>query len=248
VDVILDFYRRRYRPVFRRNNSIHTEGGEDVDRGVVLGAPDCQVIDALEEADGSPTYKGGVVNRNALPAFFKTWAAVAWAELLKSLPDEDDAKLSQDAPAAEEFRRLVREALLDDVVLGEVIRKAGVTQTERRPLIFWCQKFARPGPWRSIRGKRCWCRLRDLGGGEVRLQVAIRHEVFSQLHADRRLSSMGANKFTRRAAKYGVGTSTENNRPHGQTAVVLDDAFVADLVAKLPDDVGGDEGGENPER
>jgi hypothetical protein len=244
VAIILDFLRRRYRPVFRRGSSIHCEDGTDVPMQVGCGVPDSQLIAALEGAADAPRFKGGAVNRNALPAFFKTWSRVAWGDLLLSLPDEDAAALADDAPACEEFRRLVREAMLSEVVLGDVIGKAGVTQTERRSLIGWCQRFAQPGPWRSIRSKRCWCRLRDLGGGEVRLQVAVRHEVFSQMHADRRLSVMGVNTFTRRAVRYKVGTSTRAERPHGWSAVVLHEEFIADLVATLPSD---DEPAEPPE-
>jgi hypothetical protein len=70
-------------------------------------------------------------------------------------------------------------------------------------------------------------------GGEIVLQVAIRHELFRQLHADRRLYDLNTNKFTRHAARYGVGTSDRSERPHGLAAVVLDAAFVKDLTAKM---------------
>ena len=73
-------------------------------------------------------------------------------------------------------------------------------------------------------------------GGELVLKVAIRHELFSQVRADRRLCDMGANTFTRRAERYAVGTSSRKDRPHGLTAVVLADDLIADLIAGLPDD------------
>jgi hypothetical protein len=47
---------------------------------------------------------------------------------------------------------------------------------------------------------------------------------------------MGDNTFTRRAARYGVGTSSRGDRPHGLSAVVLDRVFVEELTAGLPDD------------
>ena len=122
------------------------------------------------------------------------------------------------------------------MTLGDTIGHTGVTQVERRSLIGWCAKFARPGPWRSVRDKRCWCKLADRGGGEVRLSVAIRHEVFAQVHADRRLRDLGPNLFTRLAEKYGVGGSTRGDRPHGQSAVVLSDELVADLTAGMRDE------------
>ena len=108
---------------------------------------------------------------------------------------------------------MVRDAMLCEVVLGTVVRGASeeVTQTERRSLIEWCERFAKVGPWRSIRSKKCWCKVKDLGGREIELMVAVRHELFAQLRADKRLCEMGPNKFTRRAERYGVGSRTRTN-------------------------------------
>ena len=61
------------------------------------------------------------------------------------------------------------------------------------------------------------------------------HELFSQLAADKRLRDMGANRFSRRAERYGVGVSELNEPPHGQAAIVLNREFVEDLIADLPD-------------
>ncbi len=203
------------------------------------------LIGRLATADDAPRHRSGKqfgeINRNALPAFFKTWSRVSWGDLLSELPDEDTAALKSTEPAADEFRRLVRDAMLSEIVLGDVIAATAVTQTERRSLIDWCVKFAKPGPWRSIRSKRCWCKIQSLSGGEIRLRVAIRHELFAQLRADRRLCDMGPNTFTRRATRYGIGTSSQDDRPHGQPAVVLNDDFVAGLTASLPSTVLNDE-------
>lgn len=233
--IILDHFRERYRPVFLRGSFIVCEDGAEVTMGVACSVPDSKLIDRLAAAVDAPTYRGGGVNRNALPGFFKTWSKVSWGDLLAELPDEDTAALGGDAPTGEEFRRLVREALLSEVVFGDVIAHQGVTQTERRSLIDWCFKWAKPGPWRAIRSKRCWCKTKDLGGGEIELQVAIRHELFAQVGADRRLREMGSNTFTRRAERYGVGRRSESDRPHGQRAIVLNAEFVADLIANLND-------------
>ncbi len=121
--------------------------------------------------------------------------------------------------------------MLIQVVLGETICKQGVTRTERNSLIDWCQKFQKKGQWKPIRSMKCWCKLVELAGGEVRLKVAIRHELFAQIKADRRLIEMGPKTFSRRAAKYEVGTVAEKDRPQGQRAVVLTDDFVIDLTA-----------------
>jgi hypothetical protein len=236
AEVIRAYFREVYRPAFRSGNCVVSRGGETVDRAAACSTPTSRLIDRLAGAADAPAYKGGGVNRNALPGFFRKWAPVAWGDLLAELPDEETAELGADAQPAEEFRRLVREALLSEITLGDVIGRQGVVQTERRSLIGWCMKFARSGPWRSIRSKLCWCRLLLLEGGELRLQVAIRHELFSQVAADPRLRKMGANRFTRLAQKYGVGACDRRNRPHGRSVVVLADDLIADLTAGMPDD------------
>jgi hypothetical protein len=65
--------------------------------------------------------------------------------------------------------------------------------------------------------------------------VAVRHELLIQLRADRRLIEMGSNTFTRRCVKYGIGESSRENRPEGQSAVTLNELFVADLVSDFHD-------------
>src|SRR5262249_48141354 len=147
----------------------------------------------------------GPLNRNAIPGHFRKWARFAWGDLLGELPDEDNAELGKGDEAPEEFRRLVRDALLTEMTLAGTIRDTGVTQRERRSLVDWAYKFAKDGPGKSIRSKLCWCRIRVDAKGELKLQVAVRHDLFGQLRADRRLVEMGAKKFARRCARYGVG-------------------------------------------
>ena len=50
---------------------------------------------------------------------------------------------------------------------------------------------------------------------------AAPQSLFAQLHADRRLCEMTLNTFTRRAARYGIGSSTRADRPDGKSAVVM---------------------------
>lgn len=80
-----------------------------------------------------------------------------------------------------------------------------------------------------------WCKRREQPDGELVLQVAIRHELFAQLRADKRLIEMTATKWARRAERYGVGLSSVSNRPHGQKAVMLAPEFLAELTAGIPD-------------
>jgi hypothetical protein len=216
--------------------------GHDVPMGEACAVADSSLIAALENATDAPRFKGGAVNRNALPTFFRTWAKVAWGNLLNRLPDEGEADPDALASAREEFRRLVRDALLAEVTLSQTTRAgpaAVESRTERNSLIGWCARFAKLGPWRSIRGKLCWCRLVEHEGGELELQVAIRQGLFAQMRADRRLVAMGENKFTRRAKRYGVGQSSRDERPHGLSAVVLARDFLEDLTSTLTADDGG---------
>ena len=232
--LILDYFRGKFKPVFRRGSVAICGNGDEVRINETV--PDFALMTRLAEASDAPQYKGGGVNRNALPGFFKSWKPIAWGEMLAELPDEDSAKLGDDAPAREIFRQLVREAMFCEVQLGNVIKETGVTQIERRSLIEWCTKFAKVGRWQTIRSKRCWCKLREKADGEIQLKVAIRHELFAQLGADKRLREMGANTFGRRAQMYGVGSSNEKDRPGGIRAVVLADDIVNDLVADIPED------------
>ena len=250
VAVILAYFRERYRPVFRRGNAIYCADGREVPMGEATAVPDSDLIARLAGAADAPRFPGvgGGVKWNSLPGFFKNWAKVAWGDLLRALPEEDDADPAATGPAREEFRRMVRDALLSESTLGDVIGKTGVTQTERRSLIGWCVKFAKPGNWKSIRSKCCWCKLVILPGGEIQLHVAVRHGLFAQVKADRRLCELTATTFARRAKRYGVGDSTRADRPGGEAAVVLAADFLADLTASLPDDTANDPGAaeENP--
>jgi hypothetical protein len=236
VEVIQDYFRERYQPLFKRDNAIYCTDGSEVPMMVACAVPDSRIIDRLSRAADAPQYKGGGVNHGALPGFFTKWARVAWGDLLRELPEEDADDRGHSCPAREDFRKWIRAVLVQEVTLGDVIGHAGVSQTERNSLIGWCVKFAKTGPWRKIRSKECYCKLVDLGGGEVRLRVAIHPELFTQVGAERRLRSMSGNTFTRRAAKYGVGTTSRADRPQGRSAVVLNDDFVADLTAGIPDE------------
>src|SRR5262249_10256868 len=173
-----------------------------------------QLLDQLVGASDAPRDKDGV-KRHALPQFFNTWSRSAWVDVLGGLPEEDAAGAVDDS-AAEEFRRLVSQAMLAQVTLGELVQGEGhedVVQTQRRSLVGWGWRFAPSGRWQSVRSYRCWCRLDEYAGGEIRLRVAIRHELFSQLGTDRRLVEMGAKTFARQAARYGVGRAEEDERP-----------------------------------
>jgi len=238
VQIITDYWRDRYKPLFRRNNRIHCVDGSEIELYSVC-VPDSYIIELLAGAADAPHFtqkNGGQLNRDALPEFFYKWGKVAFGDMLRTLPEEINAKTGDDAPARDRFRQLVREAMLQEVVIGDVIKHQNVTQTERRSLIGWCAKWAKTGPWRQIRSKLCWCKITTLETGECKLRVAIRCELFAQVKGDRWLCSLGQYRFTQFAEKYGVGTTDRKDRPHGKAAVLLSDDLVEELTAGMEDE------------
>jgi hypothetical protein len=239
--IILDYLRATYQPVYRDGRAIRCRDGSTVMMSVACAVPTSALIERLSAASDAPRYAeaaGGGVKRAALPGHFKKWAPVAWGDLLATLPDEDGAELGDLAEPAEEFRRLVRAALLEQVTLGVTIGDKGSIkqeQFERRSFIEWCKKFAKPGPWRAVRSFKLFSKLKDHGGGEIELKVAIQYEFLAQVRADRRLTEMGATKFGRRARRYCVADDADDNRVHGERAVVLRPEFVSELLEDVCD-------------
>lgn len=231
--LLLDYLRQRFAPTFKRGGKIFCASGETKSLRDALGEPTSGALDSLASAEGVPTFAGGGIKRNAMPGFFRTWLPVAWGNLLEELPTEDEAPEGE--AAREEFRRWVRDALLFEITLGDVIGRGGVTQTERRSLADWCCKFAKVGPWKSIRSFKCWCKAVVFESGEFIVRAAIRPALFAQVRCDRRLAEMNTNVFGRRAKRYGVGETSETERPHGARAVILSDEFFAELTEGLAD-------------
>lgn len=240
--IILDHFRETYRPDFRRGNAIHTAAGEVVPMSVAISVPTSALISKLADAVDAPRDRRGDLVRQSLPRFFSTWSKVAWGDLVAGLPDEDGAKLGGDDAAAIEFKRFVKNALLSQIVLGNQIgtKTLDMTQTERRSVIGWCKRFGVAGPWRSVRDYQIWSKCRGVGP-DVVLMVALRHELFAQLKADRSLCELNANSFTRRCERYGIGTSSRDARPGGKSAVVLDENFVLEMTTGLPEGFGSDD-------
>jgi hypothetical protein len=230
VEIIREYLTERYQPVYRDGTSIRCRDGSLVPMRTACAVPTTALINRLSTATDAPKVsKSREVNRDALPGHFRLWGPVAWGDLIDSLPDEDRADLGDLGEPQEEMRRLVRAAMLTQITLGSAIGDDPY-RVERRSLIEWCDKFKKRGPWKAIRSYKCWCREVEIGGGELVLRVAIRHELFAQVSADRRLIEMGQKKFTVRAKRYGIGASSRDERPHGVAAIVLDRQFVSDLL------------------
>ncbi len=244
--VIRDYFIHKYGDGFRTADAVFSNRERrEIRRQEATAALPPDLIIPLGSAVNAPAFKGGSPNPEALPGFFKKWAGTGWAAFLQTMPDEDAAEDGSLEVAADEFRRLVRQAMLSEFQVSRKIRSNPMdprsqleSRIELRSAIGWCQVYAKPGSWKTIRSKQLWCKEADLGEGETQLRVAIRHEFFSQVKADRRLIEMGSNTFSRRARRYGVGKSGgQDDRPAGKWALVLADEFVRDLTATLPDDM-----------
>lgn len=243
TQIIHDYLIETYKPTHRRGNAIVSESNEEIPMSRACAVPTTELIEKLATASDAPRYQGGAVKTGSLVSVFKTWSKVAWGDLLSELPDEDTAILDAEGPAADEFRRLVKEAMFTEVVLGDVIGQGNITMTERRSLISWCHRFAKKpgGRWQDIRSKLCWCRLEEDDKGEYKLAVAIRFELMGQLKADKRLREMGYWRFARRCQRYGVGHTSEKDRPGGKNCIILNREFIDDMIAGLDSEVA--EGG-----
>lgn len=235
--IILDYFRAAYRPVFRDGNTVHCADGSEMYQATACSAAPSKLITLLATAADAPRYapaSGGGVNEGLLPGFFKKWSGTAWADLRDALPTEDDAELGAESPSGENFRRMVREAMLTEITLGDSDNRGRTLPAERLAVIEWCKRFAKPGRPANVRSKVVYSWCESLGLNIIRLHVAIHHSLFSQLvGVDRLLRPMGADKFNRRCAKYGVGQVPRDQRVGGQRMVVLSEAFVEELLGLL---------------
>jgi hypothetical protein len=228
-DVILRYFVDAYDPVFRRGTAAFSARlGREVKATEACFAPPRRLIEQLAAADDAPRNKDGV-RWSALPSFFTTWSKSAWVDLLASLPEEERAEVVS-PDAEEQFRQHVTVALRQLISLGETIHTGQQTATrvERRSLLDWCCRFARSGPWKSIRSYRIWCRTVPTPSGMPRVEVALRAELFGQL-GYRPLAEISATKFARLCEAYGVGDA--GGRVQGERAIVLAPGFLDGLLS-----------------
>jgi hypothetical protein len=221
LDIILEDFRRRYQPRFRRGNAIYSDSlSREVKPAEACFAADKSLLARLAGASDAPLDKHGVPEATALPRFFWTWSKSAWAELLKDLRDEGDSD-EISASAEEAFRERVAACLHAQAVFGNVIDKQGTTEQQRRTLLQWCQLWAKPGGWQQVRSALLWCRKEANG----QLSVALRSGLFGQF-GPRPLAELSQTGFARLAEQYRVGRA---QRACGQRVVVLTADFLAEL-------------------
>ncbi len=225
--VILDYFKERYQPLFRSGTAIYScRLGRPVAATEACFGPSGELLEKLALADDAPTTEG-VVKRSALPGFFRNWVKSAWTDLLDALPEEEDAEEVSDA-ATDEFKTQVAAALHRPESISYLHNKSGERVVERRSMLQWCQLFAKPGNWETVRSYRIWTCL-DSKTGQFR--IALRRELFAQLGSPA-LAKLGK-KFALLCERYGVGKAMEE-RPCGERAIELFPEFIQDHLSLPP--------------
>jgi putative DNA primase/helicase len=226
--IILASFRERFQPTFRRGNVLWSGRlGREVRHSEAMTSVTTDLIDQLSRATDAPCNESGV-RRDKLPAFFRSWAVVAWSDLLAELPEEEETA-EVNTPAREEFRIKVSTCLKSFASLSCSIAKDGqkVGEIQRRPLLDWARQFAKRGGWKDVRGHALWSRL---AGDPPALCVALHVSLFAQTKCSTGLERMSAKAFTALCELYDVGARCKVSGGD-KRAVELAPEFLAELLA-----------------
>jgi hypothetical protein len=246
VKIIFDHMQSVYRPAFRRGDRIWSAAlRTEVRRGQALaGASDSELMQAL--ADCAEESKGSKAKRKQKAVrLYKDYAPVAWADLLRQVPDEPEAA-EIDQGAEQDFRRRLSAALTRLVTLSCGAGRHGSPendtedQRQARSILEWCWKFAKPGPWKSVRSYYVWSRWAGTGADKS-FRVAIRPELMAQLGL-RDLAQLGQDRLADLCERYGVGRRCRAGRG-GQRAIELDPDWLLELLEGPGPTEGDSQGG-----
>lgn len=227
VEIIRNYLMQKYQPTFRRGPVIYSALlGREVSRSELIDAPGSDLIDALQAGWDFPRSEHGP-HRNAVPRTFRSWAPIAWHDIMATLPDEHESPEIVES-AAEQFRAAVADALMTMESFSYHSTREGRGEVQRRSLISWCQLWARVGPWQSVRSLALWCRQ----DAERRLCVAIHVRLWGQIRRGG-VMTMSQRKFGQLAQCYGVGRA---GKAGGSRAIELLPEYVAGLLASPADE------------
>jgi hypothetical protein len=238
LDIILDYFRTNYQPVFRRGSVIYSATlGREVKAAEACFGAGSSLLQLLENAIEAVAHRdeSGKVKRNALPRLFTTWSRSAWADLVQALRDEAEPEEISPA-AARDFAEAVAAALKVQATIGITIyqNKEEVTHTRRQQLLQWAlstegkKPFCRKGFWTQVHGYELWGRMDNDG----RKRVALRVELFGpgQAACNYPLGRANQRAFSDLAELYDVGTAVRIG--NAQRAVELYEDFLADLSSE----------------
>lgn len=220
VGVITAYFQDRYRPAFRRGSNLFSDReGREITGAEACKAPTSDLLPALHRAADYPRDKNGEPNRASAPHVFRSWAPIAWADLLAKTKGEEEAEQIAEK-AADQFAERVKRLILTPYTLAHTIRAGDTVRNDqqRRTLYDWCRAFAKPGGFRDIRGLRLYCRLDEANN----LHIAIAHALFGQIGL---ASPCSDRTFGSLCEHYGLGI-----RRRGRSRMV---ELTAEIVAEL---------------
>jgi hypothetical protein len=228
-DVIAEHFRHVYEPVFRKGTTIYSARMQrEVKQTEATSAPSKLLADMLLQVGDVPLNRKEQPDWNRVPQFFRTWAVVAWRDLLDSLPEEEDASEIANS-AAVDFGGHVAAALYAIVNFGYKHERNEQTQVERRSLIDWCVLWAKDGDWARVRSYTLWtCRER------LMVKIALRVDLFRQV-GHKELGGLDQRRFSQLCEQYQVGRS---GRAGGQRVVELDPLFLHGRMGLPYQDLG----------
>jgi hypothetical protein len=256
-DVLADWLRAAYQPVHRRGQAVYSARlGEAVElRQAGLGLPS-DLRDRLLRAVDCPRTRGEDP-RPSEPALLRVWRmylAGAWADLLATLPPEEQAAdLTPDGQ--DELLVRLRRMLMHIVSIGrrvQIDRDAIQTEQEQRSLAMCALIWAEPGRWGRVRDYPIWGRIRDgltvlpslrMATPEViaqhwrarreHLRVAIRQELAGPA-GDRDVAAWPSGRLATLCERYGLGQAIQIGHARSR-CIELAPEVVAEVLAE-PDD------------
>jgi hypothetical protein len=239
---ILAYWQNYYKPSFRRGNIIYSD---TLDREVkpseaTFGAQEA-LLDLIAQAADAPRDRKGHIDRDGLPKAFKNWGSSAWAQLLLTLAEEEEAE-EVIGTAEEAFRKRVAAALFRPYQLGNKDRDTKERYPEVRTVLDWLFLFADANggkTWQQVRSLLAWSRK----GPDGRVQVALRPDLFAQLNCHE-LAAMPYRRFAALAERYGVG---QRGKACGERVVVLANDYLVSLRT-IPADADGEMDGQTAPR
>ena len=219
VEVILGYFREIYHPVFRRGPILFSAKlGREVKASEACQGASSELIEKLAGSQDAPKQSDMTADRSKLPSFFKKWVPVAWADLMRELPEEEKTAEICDS-AKDEFKSRLAEVLNSMMSFGEFDRDAQQTKIERRSLLDWCSRWTKPGAWKSIRSLKLWTKRNEAGV----IQIALRAELFGQVSRGK----IAQGQIGTLAELYDLGYRT---KVAGQRAIELSSEFLAEQM------------------
>jgi hypothetical protein len=234
--IIADYWRQHHLIPYRRGGALYSEAVGGVLRlADLLARPTSELLALLAasaEAASFPRDDNGRPDWKKVAGLLRTWAPWAHGDLLAALPEETASGEIAET-AEEEFRRQLSAALLTLHVLGKQVKgtdgrgkPVDLTETERRTVIEWASCFAKTERWADVRSLCVWSCL----GPEREVRVAIRAELFSQVHAPE-LSKITPRRLAELCNLYGLGSGCKVEGGD-RRAVELDRDFVRELLRR----------------